>query len=38
MMSRYTATMVRDGEQWRIQHLDIANAWFDGDPTVLLGE
>lgn len=38
MMNRYTATMVRDGDEWRIRHLDIANAWFDGDPTMLLGE
>ena len=38
MMNRYTAAMVRDGEQWRIRHLDIANAWFEGDPTMLLGE
>ncbi|GIE75689.1 hypothetical protein Aph02nite_16390 [Actinoplanes philippinensis] len=38
MMNRYTATMVRDGERWRISHLEIANAWFDGDPLMLLGE
>ncbi|GAA0525672.1 hypothetical protein GCM10010172_02680 [Paractinoplanes ferrugineus] len=38
MMNRYTATMVRDGEQWRIRHLDIANAWFEGDPLMLLGQ
>ncbi|GAA2915638.1 hypothetical protein GCM10010443_92220 [Actinoplanes cyaneus] len=38
MMNRYTASMVRDGEQWRIRHLEIANAWFDGDPLMLLGE
>ncbi|WP_063643202.1 nuclear transport factor 2 family protein [Actinoplanes sp. N902-109] len=38
MMNRYTATMVRAGEQWRIKHLDIANAWFDGDPLMLLGD
>ena len=38
MMNRYTATMVRDGDRWRIRHLDIANAWFDGDPLMLLGE
>ncbi|AGZ44150.1 nuclear transport factor 2 family protein [Actinoplanes friuliensis] len=38
MMNRYTASVVRDGEQWRIQHLDIANAWFEGDPLMLLGE
>ena len=38
MMNRYTATMVRDGEQWRIRHLDIANAWFEGDPAMLLGD
>ncbi|MEU8819971.1 nuclear transport factor 2 family protein [Actinoplanes sp. NPDC048796] len=38
MMNRYTATMRRDGAQWRIQHLDIANAWFDGDPAMLLGD
>ncbi|GAA0228171.1 nuclear transport factor 2 family protein [Cryptosporangium japonicum] len=37
MMNRYTATMVRDGAAWRIKQLDIANAWFDGDPTMLLG-
>jgi hypothetical protein len=38
MTNRYTATMVRDGERWRIRHLDIANAWFDGDPAMLLGD
>ena len=38
MMNRYTASMVRDGEQWRIRHLDIANAWFDGDALMLLGQ
>jgi len=38
MMNRYTASMVRDGEQWRIRHLDIANAWFEGDVLMLLGE
>jgi ketosteroid isomerase-like protein len=38
MMNRYTASLVRDGEQWRIRHLDIANAWFEGDALMLLGE
>jgi ketosteroid isomerase-like protein len=38
MMNRYTASMVRDGEQWRIRHLDIANAWFEGDALMLLGQ
>jgi len=38
LMNRYTATMVRDGDQWRIKHLDIANAWMDGDPLILLGQ
>ena len=38
MMNRYTASLVRDGAQWRIRHLDIANAWFDGDPLMLLGQ
>ena len=38
MMNRYTATLVRDGEQWRIRHLDIANAWFEGDALMLLGD
>ncbi|WP_250007610.1 nuclear transport factor 2 family protein [Actinoplanes sp. M2I2] len=38
MMNRYTAEMVRDGRQWRIRHLDISNAWFEGDATMLLGE
>jgi hypothetical protein len=38
MMNRYTATMVRDGATWRIRHLDIGNAWFDGDAAMLLGD
>jgi hypothetical protein len=38
MMNRYTASMVRDGAQWRIRHLDIANVWFDGDALMLLGQ
>ncbi|MDG4811135.1 nuclear transport factor 2 family protein [Micromonospora sp. WMMD1120] len=38
MMNRYTAAMVRDGKRWRIRRLDIANAWFEGDPLMLLGQ
>ncbi|MCY1141435.1 nuclear transport factor 2 family protein [Actinoplanes sp. Pm04-4] len=37
MMNRYHAQLVRDGNRWRIRSLTIANAWFDGDPGVLLG-
>jgi hypothetical protein len=36
MMNRYTAEVVRDGAGWRIRHLAIDLAWFEGDPQVLL--
>ena len=36
MMNRYDADLVRDGQQWRISRLTIDNAWFEGDPTVLM--
>ena len=38
MMNRYTARLVRDGSTWRIQHLSIDSAWFEGDPTVLVSQ
>ncbi|WP_328293123.1 nuclear transport factor 2 family protein [Kineococcus sp. NBC_00420] len=38
MMNRYTARLVRDGATWRIQHLSIDSAWFEGDPTVLVSQ
>jgi hypothetical protein len=36
MMNRYQAEMIRDGRRWLIHHLIIDNAWFDGDPAVLV--
>jgi hypothetical protein len=36
MMNRYEADVVRDGQRWLIRHLVIDNAWFDGDPSVLV--
>jgi SnoaL-like domain len=36
MMNRYEAEVVRDGQRWLIRHLIIDNAWFDGDPAVLV--
>ena len=36
MMNRYTAELVRCPDLWRIARLTIDNAWFEGDPTVLL--
>jgi hypothetical protein len=38
MMNRYKAQLVRDGQQWRIRHLIIDSAWFDGDPGVLISQ
>jgi hypothetical protein len=38
MVNRYTGHVVRDGSAWRIQHLSIDNAWFDGDPLVLVSQ
>jgi hypothetical protein len=38
MMNRYTAELVRDGQQWRIRHLGIDLAWFEGDPQVLVSQ
>ena len=38
MMSWYEAEFARDGRSWRIRRLVIDNAWFTGDPQVLLGK
>lgn len=38
MMNRYTARLVRDDTTWRIQHLSIDSAWFEGDPAVLVSQ
>jgi ketosteroid isomerase-like protein len=38
MMNRYTADLMRDDDRWLIRRLDIDNAWFDGDPLMLLGQ
>jgi len=38
MMNRYTAQLVRDGDVWRIRHLSIDSAWFEGDPSVLVSQ
>jgi ketosteroid isomerase-like protein len=35
-MNRYTAHLARDGQRWRISRLVIDNAWFEGDPQVLV--
>jgi SnoaL-like domain len=37
MMNWYDVELVRDGANWRIRRLVIDNAWFSGDPHVLLG-
>ncbi|RKR75859.1 nuclear transport factor 2 family protein [Frondihabitans australicus] len=37
MMNRYQAELVRSRDSWRIQTLLIDNAWFSGDPTILIG-
>jgi hypothetical protein len=36
MMNRYVAEMVRDDRHWRMRRLVIDNAWFEGDPMVLV--
>jgi hypothetical protein len=38
LMNRYTTRLERDGDVWRIQHLSIDSAWFDGDPLVLVSQ
>ncbi|WP_432570244.1 nuclear transport factor 2 family protein [Kineococcus sp. SYSU DK005] len=38
MMNRYTVQLVRDGATWRIRHLSIDSAWFEGDPAVLVSQ
>ena len=38
MMNRYTAQLVRSEGAWRIRHLSIDNAWFSGDPQVLVSQ
>jgi SnoaL-like domain len=38
MMNRYRAELTRDGQQWRISRLTIDNAWFEGDPAVLVSQ
>ncbi len=37
MVNWYEAELVRTGIPWRIRRLVIRNAWFTGDPQVLLG-
>ena len=38
MHNRYTADMRREDGAWRITHMEMQCAWFDGDPQVLLGQ
>jgi len=38
MMNWYEAELIRDGRLWRIRGLVIHNAWFTGDPQVLVGK
>ena len=37
MMNWYKAELPREGQVWRMRGLVIDNAWFTGDPQVLLG-
>ena len=37
MMNWYEVELVKQAGLWRIRHLVIKNAWFTGDPRVLLG-
>jgi hypothetical protein len=32
----YRVGLVRDGDQWRMQRVQIELVWHDGDPEVLL--
>ena len=38
MMNWYELELIKDGRLWRIRRLVIDNAWFTGDPQVLLGK
>jgi SnoaL-like domain len=38
MMNWYEVELIRDERLWRIRRLVIDNAWFTGDPQVLLGK
>ncbi|MEH2279566.1 MAG: nuclear transport factor 2 family protein [Nostoc sp.] len=38
MMNWYEVELIRQGRLWRIRRLIIDNAWFIGDPQVLLGK
>ncbi|MEH2046417.1 nuclear transport factor 2 family protein [Nostoc sp.] len=38
MMNWYKVELIRDERLWRMRHLVIDNAWFTGDPQVLLGK
>lgn len=38
MMNWYEVELMREGRFWRIRRLVIDNAWFTGDPQVLLGK
>lgn len=38
MMNWYDVELVKGGRFWRIRRLVIENAWFTGDPQVLLGK
>lgn len=37
MKNRYTAEVRRDQGTWRVAWLEVQNAWFEGEPNVLLG-
>lgn len=38
MMNWYEVELIREGRLWCIRRLVIDNAWFTGDPQVLLGK
>jgi hypothetical protein len=35
-MNRWRAALLRTAEGWRIRRLDVDNAWFEGDPAILV--
>jgi hypothetical protein len=36
MMNRYRAAFLRTAGGWRMRRLDVENAWFEGDPAILV--
>ena len=35
-MNLWAAAFLRTAEGWRIRRLDVENAWFEGDPSILV--